>query len=387
MFTVNHQTNRISPVKIKTFSELGFTERKHLQEWLAHQPDALGEELLIIQKEFDGFDDTRERLDLLALDKAGNLVIIENKLDDSGRDVVWQALKYASYCASLTRAQIVDIYQQYLNRYEVVPPSEGEAGKFMDAAARICEFLDAPDLDEVKLNTGNSQRLMLVAANFRKEVTSTALWLLQQGLNVQCFKVTPYALGEQLLINIDQIIPPPEAKELMIGISAKEADEKNTEVVARHRYTVRREYWEQALDVFRNSACNLYDNISASKDHWLSAGSGLSGCPYSLIFNQKELRVEFSISRASAEENTFIFDELLKQQSAIDAAFGEPLEWMRLEGKKSCRIQFSHPAEGFNKELWPEFSAWHLEHMTRLEKAIKQPLQKAAEALKQQEFA
>ena len=387
MFTVNHQTNRISPVKIKSFSELGFTERKHLQEWLANQPDALGEELLIIQKEFDGFDDTRERLDLLALDKAGNLVIIENKLDDSGRDVVWQALKYASYCASLTRTQIVDIYQQYLNRYEVVLPSEGEAVKLMDAAARICEFLDAPDLDEVKLNTGNSQRLMLVAANFRKEVTSTALWLLQQGLNVQCFKVTPYALGEQLLINIDQIIPPPEAKELMIGISAKEADEKNTEVVARHRYTIRREYWEQALEVFRNSLCNLYDNISASKDHWLSAGSGLSGCPYSLIFNQKELRVELWISRSSTEENTFIFDELLKQHSAINAAFGEPLEWLRLEGKKSCRIQFSQPAEGFNKELWPEFSTWHLEHMTRLEKAIKQPLQKAAEALKQQEFA
>ena len=100
MFTVNHQTNRITPVKTKTFCELGFTERKHLQEWLADRPSALGEELLIIQKEFDGFDDTRERLDLLAIDKDGNLVIIENKLDDSGRDVVWQALKYASYCAS-----------------------------------------------------------------------------------------------------------------------------------------------------------------------------------------------------------------------------------------------------------------------------------------------
>ncbi|ODR86406.1 hypothetical protein [Shewanella xiamenensis] len=73
MFTVNHQTNRISPVKTKKFSELSFTERKHLQLFtrsglrLAHEPSALGEELLIIQKEFDGFDDTRERLDLLAL--------------------------------------------------------------------------------------------------------------------------------------------------------------------------------------------------------------------------------------------------------------------------------------------------------------------------------
>lgn len=47
----------------------------------SHSP----EELLIIQKEFDGFEDTRERLDLLALDKEGRLVLIENKLDDTGR--------------------------------------------------------------------------------------------------------------------------------------------------------------------------------------------------------------------------------------------------------------------------------------------------------------
>src|SRR5690554_2283932 len=137
MFTVNYQTNCISPVGIKTFSELGFSERKHLQEWLAYQPNALGEELLIIQKEFDGFDDTRERLDLLALDKDGNLVIIENKLDDSGRDVVWQALKYASYCASLTKGQIVEIYQQYLHRYLPAIECGEPAGQSVDAATRI----------------------------------------------------------------------------------------------------------------------------------------------------------------------------------------------------------------------------------------------------------
>ena len=78
-------------------------------------PEALGEELLIIQKEFDGFADTRERLDLLALDKDGRLVVIENKLDDSGRDVVWQALKYVAYCSNLTKAQI---------RFENVSPSK-----------------------------------------------------------------------------------------------------------------------------------------------------------------------------------------------------------------------------------------------------------------------
>ncbi|MEF1249535.1 DUF4268 domain-containing protein [Vibrio owensii] len=386
MFTVNHQTNRISPVKTKRFSELGFTERKHLQEWLAHEPSALGEELLIIQKEFDGFDDTRERLDLLALDKDGNLVIIENKLDDSGRDVVWQALKYASYCASLTKAQIVEIYQQYLDRYEPVTGEVDLLNAPASASARICEFLDAPDLDELKLNLGNSQRIMLVAANFRKEVTSTALWLLGQGISIACFKITPYSLGEQLLINIDQIIPTPEAKELMIGINAKEAEEKTTEVVLKNRHTVRREYWERALEAFQKSPCQLYNNISPSKDHWLSAGSGLSGCPYNLIFLQKELRVELWISRGVTEENKYLFDLLSQSKQDIEHTFGAELEWMRLDEKKSCRIQFSTKADGFNKETWPQAVAWHLEQMTKLEKALKGPLQKAAEAMKQKNF-
>ena len=382
MFTVDHQTNRIAPVKAKTFGELGFTERKHLQEWLAHEPSALGEELLIIQKEFDGFDDTRERLDLLALDKDGNLVIIENKLDDSGRDVVWQALKYASYCASLTKLQIVEIFQQYINRYG---KGNGDSNP-VDASTQICEFLGAPDLDEVKLNLGNSQRLMMVAAKFRKEVTSTALWLLGQGISIQCFKVTPHAFGEQLFINIEQIIPTPEAKELMIGISAKEAEEKTTEVVLKSRHNVRRQYWERALEAFQDSGCTLYNNISPSKDHWLSAGSGLSGCPYNLIFLQKEIRVELWISKAVTEENKFLFDTLLHQKDAIEATFGDPLEWMRLDDKNSCRIQYTCKADGFNKEKWKEWVQWHLSKMTKLEKAFRLPLQKASEALKNNSF-
>lgn len=390
MYTINVASNRITPIKAKSFADLGFSERRHLQEWLAHQPDALGEELLIIQKEFDGFDDTRERLDLLALDKDGNLVIIENKLDDSGRDVVWQSLKYASYCASLTKAQIVEIYQQYLDRYFPVPSLEIhvqlddlDMKVRLDAAARISEFLDAPDLDEVKLNLGSSQRLMLVAANFRKEVTSTALWLLGQGIGIQCFKVTPYALDEQLLINIDQIVPTAEAKELMIGISAKDAEEKSTEVVLKSRHTIRLEYWGRVLEAFQKSSCNLYNNISAGKDHWLSAGSGFSSCPYKLIYAQKELRVELGLDRQDVDENKFLFDMLFAKKEQIESAFGHPLVWIRLDDKISSRVQFAKQMDGFNKDNWNESVEWHLKHMIKLEAAFKRPLKEASEALKQ----
>ena len=130
MFQVNRSENRLVPIERPRFSEMNLREREHLQEWLARMPEALGEELLIIQKEFDGFADTRERLDLLALDKEGHLVVIENKLDDSGRDVVWQALKYAAYCSNLTQRDIREIYQKYLDRWY--------SGS--DAEANLCEF-------------------------------------------------------------------------------------------------------------------------------------------------------------------------------------------------------------------------------------------------------
>jgi len=90
MYRIEKDENEILPIKAATFSELDFSERRNLQEWIAANPKVLGEELLIIQKEFSGFDNSNDRLDLLALDKSGNLVVIENKLDDSGKDVAGQ---------------------------------------------------------------------------------------------------------------------------------------------------------------------------------------------------------------------------------------------------------------------------------------------------------
>ena len=376
MYQIDKANNRIKQLSLKKFAELGFHEREHLQEWLAHEPDSLGEELLIIQKEFDGFNDTKERLDLLALDKDGNLVVIENKLDDSGRDVVWQALKYASYCSSLNKYQIVDIYQDYLNRY---------AGGG-DAKQQICEFLELPDIEETVLNSGNQQRLMFVAAQFRKEVTSTVLWLLSHGIRAQCFKVSPFEFDEQLLLNIEQIIPTREAEEFMIGISAKEADQKSTEAKMKKSHHMRLAFWERALSALKNSDTSLYNNISPSKDHWLNAGSGISGTPYSLIFGVKEARVELSIARSEKEENKFIFDHLHAQKENIEKEFGASLEWKRLDNKKSSIITCRHEFEGYNQENWDKITQWLVEHIIRLEHAFKKPLAAVNSKLKQTTF-
>ena len=133
MYLIDQDNNSLVKVEKCSFKSLGMDERNNLQEWIAKEPSSLGEDLLIIQKEFDGFSDTRERLDLLALDKLGNLVIIENKLDDSGRDVTWQAIKYASYCSSLTKQDIIEIYQKYL-------------GSSISAEESLADFFEVKDL-------------------------------------------------------------------------------------------------------------------------------------------------------------------------------------------------------------------------------------------------
>ena len=386
MFKIDPTANRINPLEVKRFGDLGFTERKHLQEWLENYPQALtqgdGDELLIIQKEFDGFDDTRERLDLLAIDKDGNLVIIENKLDDSGRDVVWQALKYASYCANLKKQQVVEIFQRYLNQ-----KAQNQGSEPADAESVLLEFLQADDLQSVQLNTLKSQRLILVAAHYRKEVTNTVLWLSQFGVNCQCFKVTPYQASAELFLNVEQIIPTPEASDFMIGMMAKEAEEKSASNEQKSRHTLRLAFWELTLEAFGRSNCSLFNNISPAKDHWLNAGSGISGMGYQLIFGKNEVRVGLSMQSSRAEANRFLFDRLQAMKSQIETAFGNDLVWLPLPDKIACRIQFEKPVDGYNKANWPEMIEWLVEHMTRLEKALSGPLDNVRQALKTTNFS
>jgi len=366
MFQIDSNSNRISRIQSKSFTELGFKEREHLQEWLANEPSALGEELLIIQKEFDGFDDTRERLDLLALDKDGNLVVIENKLDDSGRDVLWQALKYASYCSSLTKQQIVDIYQKYLNRY-----CDG-----VDAKAYLCEFFNVSDLEELVLNSGNAQRLVFVAANYRKEVTSTALWLLSHNIQLQCFKVTPYAMSDELFLNVEQIIPTPEAKEFMIGINAKEAEETKTKTVISNRHNVRHQFWTYLLEAMRASSCSVFDNISPSKDNWVASSTGVSGCSYILVFNKKHVRIELVFQTSNTERNKQFYDQFYVHIDELNIAFGKPLDWLRQDGIKQSKIMVTYENDCFNDELWPELSNWFIENQIKMDSVFSDYLQK-----------
>ncbi len=299
-------------------------------------------------------------------------MVIENKLDDSGRDVVWQALKYVAYCSSLKKAEIVEIYQKYLDRWC------GGA----NAVKHLCDFLNVEDLDDVILNAGNEQRVVLIAANFRKEVTATVLWLLGHGVRAQCLRVVPYSFGEEILIDLQQIIPTPEAADYMIGMAAKDSEEKSVQGTQKRRHTVRQAFWTKALEELRARKVSRFENISPSTDNWLNCATGLSGCTYTLIFSKNEARVELVLQRPVAAENKWIFDRLEQERPELVARFGDELQWHRLDERKSSRICYSHAFDGFNAENWPEMINWLCQHIVRLDEAFSESLGRLSHQLK-----
>lgn len=378
MFQIDRSANRLRKLERTSFSEVGFREREHLQEWLATMPDALceamseGEDgLLIIQKEFDGFDGTRERLDLLALDRNGQLVIIENKLDDSGRDVVWQALKYAAYCSSLKKAEIVGIFQQYLDR---------QGGG--DAAGLICEFLGEDTLDEVVLNDGTNQRVVFIAANFRREVTATVLWLREHQIDARCVKVVPYKFGEEIFVDLQQVIPTPEAADYMIRMAEKDSEEKSAKGAQRWSHQMRLEFWEQALDALRGAGLERWQNITPSRDHWLNSSIGVSGCTLTLVFLRHEIRVEFQLNRSDRDENKWLFDQLVEDRERYEQVIGEELEWRRIDDKKVSMMVCKTPVQGYSKENWPDMISWLVTHYQKMDKAFSEPVRALAGRMK-----
>ena len=375
MFQVDRPNNRLRRLDRTTFTEAGFTERAHLQEWLAAAPDALGatlgDDLLIIQKEFDGFDGTRERLDLLALDRQGQLVVIENKLDDSGRDVVWQALKYAAYCSSLKKVEIVDIFQRHLDR------SGGG-----DATEAIREFLEEDTWEEVVLNAGNDQRIVFIAANFRREVTATVLWLREHGIDARCIRVVPYRFGEEVLVDLQQVIPTPEAADYMIRMAEKDTEQKSAKGAQRERHTLRQEFWTQLLEAMREAGMERWSNISPSRDHWLNSSIGVSGCTLTLIFGRSEVRVELQMNRSDPAENKRLFDRLAGRREALEAAFGDELEWRRLDDNKVSMIVHRRTVQGYDRDNWPDMIEWLCWNYQRMDETFTDALGKAAAEMK-----
>ncbi|MDE2867858.1 MAG: endonuclease NucS [Chloroflexota bacterium] len=233
LFRINPENRESEKIAEVEFASLGFQERRDIQEWVAANPGILGEDLLIIGKEFSGFDRTDERLDLLAVDADGNLVVIELKRDDTGADAHWQAIKYASYLQRASADDIIRMLAEYSETSED------------DATNRLLQHLNADDLNALN----NDQRIILASHRFAPEVTSAALWLNEKAPGddlISCVQLTPYQDGEDgpLYVQASTIIPIPGVDDYIISIGESSTDNipvspgtsKLAQTIARNRH-------------------------------------------------------------------------------------------------------------------------------------------------------
>jgi len=134
---------------------------KDFEDWVEHAPELLGEELLVIGRQVE-LDEGKDRIDLLAIDRSGALVVIELKRDLLGGAADLQPLRYAALVSTWTHEQIRRQAEGYWT----------SAGQ--DRGTFVQEF-DAFGDEEAQLNS--EQRIILAGRDLKPRLGTVALWL------------------------------------------------------------------------------------------------------------------------------------------------------------------------------------------------------------------
>ncbi len=208
--------NRLVALQQTSFSTHGLRERADLQRLLRDQIDVIAPDVLVISEEFGGWEDSKRRVDLLGIDRDANLVVIELKRTEDGGHMELQAIRYAAMVSKMTFEKVAEVLAAHL-----------AAQKSTDDARQVLlSFLgwSGPDDDRF----AQAVRIVLASAEFSKELTSAVLWLNEQGLDIRCVRLRPYSDGSRVFVDVQQILPLPEASEYFVNLREKEAEERNS---------------------------------------------------------------------------------------------------------------------------------------------------------------
>jgi hypothetical protein len=218
LFLVDSDAKTARAINATTFAELRFRERHDLQEWVTATPRLLGEELFIVTTEFAGFDRASERLDVLALDVRGKLVVVELKRSAVGTHAELQALRYAAYCSTLTLDDLAELHVENLAR-------QGSPGTTREEAL---ELIRAFVSDPTFTGLDDRPRIILAAEEFPAGMMATVMWLRGFDVDVSCVRLRPHRVEGSLVIDSSVLIPLPEAEEFLVRRERKEAGQAST---------------------------------------------------------------------------------------------------------------------------------------------------------------
>ena len=218
-------------------AEAGLREREHLQEWVLANPTILGDDIQIVTFEFDRWfttaagADPRDRLDILALDGSGTLVVAELKRDRASATVEMQALKYAAMVSRFDPDTLAHAYARHLTRHTGQTVSEA------DARARLEEHAGGP-LGSAVLRR---PRIVLVAGSFPETTTATCVWLtemLAEDTNpVTLIRYQAYRTDHGVVLTTSQLWPIAQVEDFTVAPRLVDAQQVSRAKQDRRRAT------------------------------------------------------------------------------------------------------------------------------------------------------
>ena len=81
-------------------------------------------------------------------------------------------------------------------------------------------------MDEEKF--GQDVRIVLVSADFSRELTSTVMWLNDKEVDIRCVRIRPYVHKGDTLIDAQQVIPLPESADYQVMVREKKRQERTS---------------------------------------------------------------------------------------------------------------------------------------------------------------
>lgn len=218
---------RLVELQPTAFSDQGVRERADLQRLLRAQVEIIAPDVLLVSEEFGGWEDSKRRIDLLGIDREANLVVIELKRTEDGGHMELQAIRYAAMVSKMTFDKVADVLQEHLAKH----------GRSETAREMLLEFLGWETVDEERF--AQDVRIVLTSAEFSRELTSAVLWLNEHGLDIRCVRMRPHTDGKRVYVDVQQILPLPEASEYFVNLREKKAEERQ----ARRRDSVWSGLW------------------------------------------------------------------------------------------------------------------------------------------------
>ena len=202
-----------------------------------------------------------------------------------------------------------------------------------------------------------------IVADPKPEHIGAITWLNQTNLaEFYLVKLEAVRVEESLPAPLLTLIVGPSEEGKQVGENKKEEKERNT---------LRRDFWRQLLD----RACKrtlLHVNVSARPVASLYAAVK-RGIFLQYNITQYDSSVGLYIDRRDENENYEIYHALENVKKEIEEAFGEPLEWKPLIGKRLCRIVKPLSAGGYRSETedWEEIQDAMIDAMIRLNDALE----------------